>query len=123
MKLSIAIAVATMVAAALPAGSASAQTSKVAPAQMFFDGSYEWPLPADGKPTSLELTGLKTAHGAWLRFAKFQNGAAARAPQVISLMEGVMVKWGEPMNCVYELRLVASPPAITMTKSPGACAL
>ncbi len=123
MKISGAIAVATMVAAAFLAGSASAQKSKVALTQMFFDNSYEWSLPGDGKTTLLELTGLKTAHAAWLRFAKFQNGAVARDPQVITLMEGVTVKWGEPMSCVYELRLVASPPAITMTKSSGACAL
>jgi len=123
MKISSAFAVATLLAAASFAGTASAQKSIVAPAQMFFDNGYEWPLPADGKTTTLELKGLKTAHAAWLAFMKFPNGAAAREPQVITLMEGVTFKWSEPMSCPYELRLVASPPAVTMTKPFGPCAL
>jgi len=123
MKISSAIAVATMVVAVLPAGSAIAQKSKVAPAQMFFDNSYEWSLPADGATTSLELRGLKTAHAAWLTFLKFGDGSASREPQVITLMEGALVKWAGPESCIYELRVVASPPAITMTKPSGPCAL
>ena len=127
MKISSAIAVATMVAAAVFAGSASAQKSKVAPAQMFFDDAYEVAaLPGDGATTTLGLAGLKTAHAAWLTFVKFTGGAAlaTQDPQVITLMEGAMVKWaGGRESCVYELRLVASPPAITMTKSSGPCAL
>jgi hypothetical protein len=123
MKISSSIAVATLLAAAF-AGSASAQKSKVAPAQVFYDGAYEVPaLPGDGATTTLSLDGLKTARAAWLTFAKFTGGAAAQDTQVITLMEGAMVKWsGGKESCVYELRLVASPPAVTITKSSGICA-
>jgi hypothetical protein len=127
MKTSRAIAVATMVAGALFAGSASAQKSKVAPAQIFYDGAYEVAaLPADGATTTMNLAGLKSAHAAWLTFVKFTGGeaVAVRDAQVITLMEGVTVKWaGGKESCVYELRLVASPPAIAMTKPSTPCAL
>ena len=34
------------------------------------------------------------------------------------------VKWaGSTDSCVYELRLVSTPPGITITKAPGMCAL
>jgi hypothetical protein len=125
MKISSAIAVATMTIGALLAGGASAQKSKVTPAQMYFDDAYEVAaLPADGSSTSLELTGLKTAHAAWLTFVTFTGGSPARDSQVISLMEGVTVKWsGGKESCVYELRLVTSPAAVTITRPSGMCAL
>ena len=47
-----------MIAGALFSGGAGAQKSKVAPAQMFYDGAYEVPLPADGATTTLKLEGL-----------------------------------------------------------------
>jgi len=34
------------------------------------------------------------------------------------------VKWaGSKESCMYELRLVSTPPTITMSKAPGMCAL
>jgi hypothetical protein len=125
MNIRNAIAVAMMVGGALLVGSASAQKPGVAPAQMFYDGAYEFAaLPADGATTTMPLTGLKTAHAAWLTFVKFTAGAPAQDSQVIALMEGVTVKWaGGKESCVYELRLAASPPAITMTKPSGMCSL
>jgi hypothetical protein len=125
MKISSAIAVATMLAAAALTGSASAQKSRVAPAQIFYDGAYEAAaLPAEGATTTLNLTGLKTAHAAWLTFVKFTGGAQVQDPQIITLMEGVTVKWaGGKESCVYEMRLVANPPAITISRSSSVCAL
>lgn len=123
MKLFKAISIATMVAAAAASGTAGAQKSTVAPASEFFDNAYEAALPAEGTVT-LPLTGLKTVRAAWVTFVKFTNGAPVQDAQVMTLMEGVMVKWaGTKESCVYEVRLVASPPAITMTKQAGMCAL
>ena len=125
MKMSSAIAVATMTAAVLLAGGASAQKSSVAPAQLYFNDAYEvTALPGDGATTTLKLEGLKTVRAVWLTFAKFTGGAPVQDTQVITLMEGAMAKWaGGKESCVYELRLVASPPAVTMTKTGGMCAL
>ena len=125
MKFSSAIAAAIMTIGALVAGGASAQKSSVTPAQMYFNDAYEVAaLPADGASTSVELTGLKTAHAAWVTFVKFTGGAAAQDSQVISLMEGVTVKWsGGKESCVYELRLVPSPAAVKITRPSGMCAL
>ena len=122
MRNSRAIALATLVTAAAIAGSAHAQ--KTIAAQMFFDDPVEVVLPAEGATTTIPLTGLKSARGAWLTFIKFAEGKQVQDAQVISLMEGVTVKWaGTRENCIYELRLVPSPPAVTVTKSAGMCAL
>ena len=110
-------------AAALFAGSASAQKSKVAPAQAFYDDGVQLALPNEDATSTLKLEGLKTVHAAWLTFAKFQDGSVASDPQVIALMEGVTAKWSGPKSCTYDLKLVANPPAINMTKSSKVCAL
>jgi hypothetical protein len=90
---------------------------------VFFDNAYEAALPAEGSVT-LPLTGLKTARAAMVTFVKFANGAPVQNAQVMTVMEGVTVKWaGTKESCVYELRLIPSPPAITMTKDTGMCAL
>ena len=123
MQTSKAIVVITLAAAALFAGSASAQKSKVAPAQAYYDDGYVWALPNDDATSSLKLEGLKTVHAAWLTFAKFQDGSVASDPQAIALMEGVTVKWAGPKSCTYDLKLVVNPPAINMTKSSKMCAL
>jgi hypothetical protein len=120
MKIARVISIAIMVAAA---GTASAQASKVATAPVFFDNAYEAALPAEGTVT-LPLTGLKSARVAMVTFVKFVNGAAVQDAQVMTVMEGVMVRWaGTKESCVYEVRLVPSPPAVTMTKQAGMCAL
>jgi hypothetical protein len=120
MKTARVISIAIMVAAA---GTASAQASKVATAPVFFDNAYEAALPAEGTVT-LPLTGLKSARVAMVTFVKFVNGAAVQDAQVMTVMEGVMVRWaGTKESCVYEVRLVPSPPAVTMTKQAGMCAL
>jgi hypothetical protein len=125
MKFSSTIAVATILIGALLAGDASAQKSNVTPAQMYFNDTYEVPaLPTDGGTIALNLTGMKTVHAAWLTFVKFTGGSPAQDSQVIPLMEGVTVKWsGGKESCVYELRLVSSPAAITITRPSGMCAL
>ena len=119
------VAVVTLVASSLLASGASAQNAKAAPAQMVYEAAFEVSaLPGDGETTTLKLAGLKTAHAAWITFVKFAGSAAARDSQVMALMEGVTVKWsGGKESCVYELRMVASPPAITLNKSSGMCAL
>ena len=123
MKIFRAISIATMVAAAAAAGTAGAQKSTVAPAPVLFDNAYEATLPAEGTVT-LPLTGLKTARAALVTFVKFTNGAPVQNAQVMTLMEDVMIKWaGTKESCVYEVRLVANPPALTMTKQAGMCAL
>ena len=123
MKIAKVISLATMLAAAVAAGGASAQASKVATAPVFFDNAYEAALPAEGSVT-LPLTGLKTARVAMVTFVKFANGAAVQDAQVMTVMEGVTVKWaGTKESCVYEVRLVPSPAAVTMTKQAGMCAL
>ena len=123
MKISRAISIATMVAAALAAGTASAQGSKVATAPVFFDDAYEAALPNEGTVT-LPLTGLKTARAAWVTFVKFAGSTPVKDAQVMTVMEGVTIKWaGTKESCVYEVRLVASPPAVTLTKGGGMCAL
>jgi hypothetical protein len=123
MKISTAISIATMVAAAAAAGTAGAQGAKVATAPVFFDNAYEAALPAEGTVT-LPLTGLKTARVAMVTFVKFVNGAPVKDAQVMTVMEGVTVNWaGTKESCVYEVRLVPSPAAVTMTKGSGMCAL
>ena len=109
-------------ALALLAGPASAQKSKVGPVQMYYDDNYQWPLPFEGASV-LKLEGLKTAHGAWLTFSKFTDGTTEPKPQVITLMEGAVATFAPRNSCTYELRLASNPPAITMTKATGACAL
>ena len=116
------ISIAAVIAAALAVGNAGAQ-GKVASAPVFFDDAYEAALPAEGTVT-LPLTGLKTARVAMLTFVKFVNGSPVQDAQVMTVMEGVMIKWaGTKDSCVYEVRLVPSPPAVTMTKQGGMCAL
>ena len=123
MKIANVISIATMVAAAAAAGTAGAQASKVATAPVFFDNAYEAALPTEGTVT-LPLTGLKSARVAMVTFVKFANGAPVQDAQVMTVMEGVTVKWaGTKESCVYEVRLVPSPPAVTMTKQAGMCAL
>jgi hypothetical protein len=123
MKIFKAIAIATVVAAMAAAGTASAQKSKVATAPVFFDNDFEAALPAEGSVT-VPLTGLKVARVAMMTFVKFVNGAPVQDAQVMTIMEGVTVKWaGTKESCVYEVRLVPSPAAITMTKAAGMCAL
>jgi hypothetical protein len=117
------ISLATVIAAALATANAGAQGSKVTAAPVFFDDAYEAALPADGTVT-LPLTGLKTARVAMLTFVKFVNGSPVQDAQVMTVMEGVMIKWaGTKDSCVYEVRLVPSPAAVTMTKQAGMCAL
>jgi hypothetical protein len=123
MTITKVISIATMIAAAAAAGGASAQASKVATAPVFFDNAFEAALPADGAVT-LPLTGLKTARVAMVTFVKFANGAPVQDAQVMTVMEGVTVKFaGTKESCVYEMRLVSSPAALTMTKQGGMCAL
>lgn len=123
MNIFKAVAIATMVAAAAAAGTASAQKSNVATAPVFFDNDFEAALPAEGSVT-LPLTGLKTARVAMVTFVKFANSAPVQDAQVMTVMEGVTVKWaGTKDSCVYEMRLVPSPAALTMTKQAGMCAL
>ncbi len=111
-----------ILAIAATAGSAFAQ--KVAPAPVFFDDSVEVIMPADGVITTVPLTGLKTARAAWLTFVRFTEGKPVQDAQVISLMEGVTVRWaGTKENCVYELKLATSPAGVTIQKSAGMCAL
>ena len=120
MKIATIISIAIMVGAA---GTASAQASKVTPAPVFFDNAYEAALPAEGTVT-IPLTGLKSARVAMVTFVKFANGAPVQDAQVMTVMEGVTVKWaGTRESCVYEVRLVPSPPAVTITKQAGMCAL
>lgn len=121
MRTSRAIAFAAIVAATA-AGSALAQ--KVAPAPTYFDNAVEAAMPADGATTTIPLTGLATARGAWLTFVRFSEGKPVQDAQVISLMEGVTVRWaGTNENCVHDLKLIPSPPAVTIQKSAGMCAL
>ena len=122
MRISASIAIAAMAAAALLAGTASAQKGKVAPAPVYSDEAAEIALPLDGKTTTLDLQGLKTARAAWVTFVNFQGQPAADMA-VITLMPGMSAKWSNPGSCIYELRLVASPPAVTLTKPSGVCAL
>lgn len=113
----------TFTALAIFSGGASAQ-SKVTPAQMFFDGAYEAAVPADGATTTLPLGNLKTARAAWITFVNYTGSKPVQDAQVISLMEGVTVKWtGSKESCVYELRLIPTPAAVTITKQSGMCAL
>jgi len=72
----------------------------------------------------LTLGNLKTAHAAWLTFVNYTGGKPVQDAQVIALMESMTVKWaGSKKSCVYELRLVSTPPTITISKAPGMCAL
>lgn len=124
MTMSNAIAVATLAAGALLAGGASAQNAKATPAPMVFETAYEIALPGEGETATLKLAGLKTAHAAWVTFLKFSGGAPPRESPVISLMEGMTAKWaGGKETCIFELRLVASPPAITINRTSGMCNL
>lgn len=123
MKIAKVISIATMVAAAAAAGTAGAQASKAATAPVFFDNAYEAALPNEGTVT-LPLTGLKTARVVMVTFVKFANGAPVQDAQVMTVMEGVTVKWaGTKESCVYEVRLVPSPAAVTFTKQAGICGL
>ena len=116
------ISMAGLLAAAMAAGNAGAQ-GKVASGPVFFDDAYEAALPAEGTVT-LPLTGLKTARVAMVTFVKFVNGSPVQDAQVMTVMEGVTIKWaGTKDSCVYEVRLVPSPAAVTMTKQAGMCAL
>ena len=124
MQTSKAIAFAAIAALAGFASGAGAQTTKVVPAQMFYDGAYEAAVPADGGTTTLTLGNLKTAHAGWLTCVNFTGGKPMKDAQVIALMESMTVKWaGSKESCVYELRLVSTPPTITISKAPGMCAL
>ncbi len=84
-QISKAIAFATIAALAAFAGVAGAQTTKVVPAQMFYDGAYEAAVPADGGTTTLTLGNLKTAHAAWLTFVNYTGGKPVQDAQVIVL--------------------------------------
>ena len=110
-----ALRLAVMVAA-FAAGNACAQ--KVAPAPVFYDGAYEVTLPADNI-FQIKLDGLRAVRAAWLTFAGYANARAPRDPQVITLMEGVTVRWGAPDGgCTYEFKLeTGASPTISMTKS------
>ena len=122
MKFSTMILIAAMFITALTAGNAGAQ-EKVSTAPVFFDDAFEAALPVDGTVT-LPLTGLKKARVAMVTFVKFVNAAPVQDAQVMTVMEGVTIRWaGTKDSCVYDVRLVASPPALTMTKQPGMCAL
>ncbi len=73
-------------------------------------------LPPDGT--------AKTARVAMVTFVKFANSAPVQDAQVMTVMEGVTVKWaGTKESCVYEVRLIPGPAAVTMTKQAGMCAL
>jgi len=122
MRISTSIAIAAMTAAALLAGNAGAQKGKVAPAPVYSDEAAEFALPLDGKTTTLDLQGLKTARAAWVTFVNFQGQPAVDFP-VITLMPGMSAKFSTSKSCVYEFRVVASPPAVTLTKPSGACSL
>lgn len=122
MKIPRACAFVILVAAGTGPGTACAQ--RVSAPQMFFNDALEVAMPADGVTANVPLSGLKTAHTAWVTFVKFTEGKPVDDAQVITIMEGVVVKWaGTRDNCVYELRLVPSPAALTFTKSAGMCAL
>ena len=123
MKASKAFVVITLVTAGLFAFNASAQMSKVMAAPMYYyDAGFQWLLPGDA-PSSVPLEGLKTAHGAWLTFLKFQDGSLPQKPEVFTLMEGAVVTWTGPQSCSYELRLQSDPPVIIMTKTSAFCGL
>lgn len=121
MKISRAIALSTLVATTT-AGSALAQRAASAPT--YFDNAVEVVMPADGAITTVPLPGLTTARAAFLTFVRFTDGKPVQDAQVLSLMEGVTVKWaGTRENCVHDLKLVPSPPAVTIQRSAGICAL
>lgn len=122
MKISRSLALAATLAAASSVGSAHAQ--QVAAPQMYFNNALEVAMPPDGVTTTIPLTGLKVAHGAWVTFVKFTQGKPVQDAQVMSIMEGVTVNWaGTKENCVHELRLVPSPAALTIVRTGGMCAL
>ena len=107
---------------AIAAGHAGAQ--QVINTQAYFNDALEVAMPPDGTTTTLPLTGLKSAHAAWVTFIKFTEGKPVDDAQVMSIMQGVTVKWaGTRDNCIYELRLVPSPPALTINKTSGMCNL
>jgi hypothetical protein len=72
---------------------------------------------------SFKLNGLKTARVAWITFLKFEDGTLPLEPQVITLTAGAPGKWAGPESCTYQLKLVPTPPAITIGKGGSACAL
>ena len=123
MTFSRTIALSTL-AAALIAGNAWAQRVKVAPAPVYFDDAYEVILPGDNG-AQLELEGLKSVRAAWITFSAYAGGKPARDQQVITLMEGVAVKWGAPDGgCSYEFKIVnGAAPGISMNKSSTMCIL
>jgi len=128
VKVAVAITTAVAVLCAGNAGAQKASTQKpaaqkarVSPAPAIYEGSVAFGLPEE--KTSVALNGLKTARVAWLTFSKFQDGTTSKDQQVITLMEGAVVKWSGPQSCSYEFTLVANPPAIVMNKNPRICAL
>lgn len=122
MRISTSMALAAMAAVSLLAGGANAQKASAGPATAYADDAAEIALPLDGKTTTLELKGLKTARAAWVTFVNFQGQPAVDSP-VITLMPGMSAKFSTSKSCVYEFRVVASPPAVTLTKPSGACSL
>ena len=101
MQTSKAIAFAAIAALAGFASGAGAQTTKVVPAQAFYDGAYEAAVPAEGGTTTLTLGNLKTAHAARLTFVNFTGEKPVQDAQVIALMESMTVKWaGSKESCM-----------------------
>jgi hypothetical protein len=115
---------AAVAAATLTCGAANAQTPGGLPAQNFYFDDSAWPLPEEGAPTALRLTGMPSAHAVWMAFSRYDDGKPATDSPVMVLMEGFTVKWSAPGGCSYELQLVNSnPPQINMSKPRTFCAL
>lgn len=111
------------------AGTVAAQKAKApaensarpAPAPALYERNVQIKLPEDR--TSVNLPGVHSVRIAWILFSQFDDGSTSQEPQVLTLMEGATVKWSGPKSCSYDLALVGSPPALTMTKNPKICAL
>jgi hypothetical protein len=117
---------AAIVSAATILGGATAiaQSPNAVPAQNFYYDDSAWPLPEEGASTALRLTGMPSAHAAWMAFSRYDDGKPATDSPVMVLMEGFTVKWTAPGGCNYELQLVNSnPPQINMSKPRSICAL
>jgi hypothetical protein len=115
---------AAVAAATLTCGAANAQTPGGLPAQNFYFDDSAWPLPEEGAPTALRLTGMPSAHAVWMAFSRYDDGKSATDSPVMVLMEGFTVKWSAPGGCSYELQLVNSnSPQINMSKPRTFCAL
>ena len=118
--------IATLLAIALTAllcPAAYAQKAAVMPAQNFYFNDYEWPLPGEGT-TTMTLNGMKSVHAVWITFLKYSDGKPVIDGPIITLLEGMTVKWAAPEGgCSYVLQLVnANPPVINMIKPPSICA-